>query len=57
LSDVGNKKRQKEQESIRKVGETISLDIGVLKSSKNVKISAQFSNKEETKFAKLLGGF
>jgi hypothetical protein len=39
------------------VGETISWNIGALKSSKNVKISTQCSNKEETKFAKLIGGF
>jgi hypothetical protein len=39
------------------MGETISWNIGALESSKNVKISTQCSDKEEMKFAKLLGGF
>jgi hypothetical protein len=39
------------------VGETISLDVRVPESSKNVKIRAQCSDKEKTKFSKLLGGF
>jgi hypothetical protein len=39
------------------VGETISLNIGALETLKNVKISTQCSDKEETNFAKLLGGF
>jgi hypothetical protein len=39
------------------VGETISLNIGALKSSKNVKISTQCFDKEEIKFTKLLGEF
>jgi hypothetical protein len=39
------------------VGETISLSIGALESSKNVKISTQCSDKEEMRFAKILGGF
>jgi hypothetical protein len=33
------------------------LNIGALKSSNNVRISAQCSDKEEIKFSKLLGGF
>jgi hypothetical protein len=57
LSDVGNKEKQKEEESKRKVGETISLNIGAPKSSKDVKIAAKCSDKEEMKFSKLLGGF
>ena len=39
------------------MGETISLNIGALESSKNVKISVQCSDKEEMKLAKLLGRF
>jgi hypothetical protein len=57
LSDVGNKEKQKEEESRRKVGETISLNIRAPESSKDVKIGAKFSDKEEMKFSKLLGGF
>jgi hypothetical protein len=55
-SDIGNKEKQREEGLRRKVGETISWNIGALESSKNVKISTQCSDKEETKFAKLLGG-
>jgi hypothetical protein len=40
-SDVGNKEKQKEEELRRKVGETISLNIRALESSRNVKISTQ----------------
>jgi hypothetical protein len=40
-----------------KVDETISSNIGALESSKSVKISIQCSDKEEMRFAKLLGGF
>jgi hypothetical protein len=43
-SDVGNKEKHKEEESKRKVGETISLNIGSPKSPKNVKIGAQCSD-------------
>jgi hypothetical protein len=39
------------------VGETIPLNIGALKSSRNVNISTQCFDKEEMKIAKLLGGF
>jgi hypothetical protein len=56
-SDVGNKEKQEEEDLRRKVGETISLNIGALESSKNVKISTQCYDKEEIRFAKLLGGF
>jgi hypothetical protein len=56
-SDVGNKEKQKEDESKRKVGETISLNIGTPESPKNVKIGSQCSNDEELKFSKLLGEF
>jgi hypothetical protein len=56
-SDVGKKKKHKEEESKRKVGETISLNIGTPKSPKNVKIGAQRSKEEKLKFSKLLGEF
>jgi hypothetical protein len=56
-SDVGNKEKHKEEESKRKVGETISLNIGTPESPKNVKIGAQCSDEEKMKFAKLLGEF
>jgi hypothetical protein len=38
------------------VGETTSLNIGALESSRNVNISTECSDKEEMKFDKLLGG-
>ena len=57
MSDVGNKEKHKEEESKRKVGETISLNIGTPESPNNVKIYAQFFYEGKTKFAKLLGEF
>ena len=57
MSDVGNKEKQKEEESKRKVGETISLNIWTPESPKNVKIGAQCFDEEKMKFAKLLGEF
>jgi hypothetical protein len=57
LSDVGNKEKQKEEESKRKVAETFSLNIGTSESPKNVKIGAQYSDEEKMKFAKLHGEF
>jgi hypothetical protein len=56
-SDVGNKEKHKEEESKRKVVETISLNIGTPKSPKNVKIGAQCSDEEKLKFSRLLGEF
>jgi hypothetical protein len=56
-TDVGNKEKHKEEESKRKVGKTISLNIGTPESPKNVKIGAQCSDEEKMKFAKLLGEF
>jgi hypothetical protein len=56
-SDVGNKEKNKEEESKRKVGETVSLNIGTPESPKNVKIYAQCSDEEKLRFAKLLGEF
>jgi hypothetical protein len=57
LSDVGNKEKHKEEDSKRKVGETISLNNGTPKSPKNVKIAVQCSNEEKLRFTKLLGEF
>jgi len=56
-SDVGNKETHKEEESTKKVGETISLNIGTPESPKNVKICAQCSDEEKMNFSKLLGEF
>jgi hypothetical protein len=56
-SDVGNKKTHKEEESKRKVGETISLNIGTPDSPKNVKIGAQCTDEEKLKFIELLCEF
>jgi ribonuclease HI len=56
-SDVGNKEMHKEKESKRKVGETISLNIGTPDSHKNVKIGAQCTDEEKLKFTNLLCEF
>jgi hypothetical protein len=56
-SDVGNKEKHKEEESKRKVGETISLNIGIGDSPKNVKIGAQCTDEEKLKFIELLREF
>jgi hypothetical protein len=56
-SDVGNKEKHKEEESKRKVGETISLNIGTPDCPKNVKIGAQCSDEEKLKFTELLHEF
>jgi hypothetical protein len=56
-SDARNQEKHKEDESKRKVGETISFNIGTLESPKNVKIGAQCSDEEKMKFSKLLGEF
>jgi hypothetical protein len=56
-SDVGNKEKHKEQELKRKVGETISLNIGTPEATRNVKIGAHCSNGDKMKFAKILGKF
>jgi hypothetical protein len=57
MSDVGNKEKHKEEESRRKVGKTISLNIGALESSRNVKISVQCSDKEEMSWPSYLVDF
>jgi hypothetical protein len=56
-SDVGNKEKHKEEESKRKVGETISLNIGTPDCPKNVKIGAQCTDEEKLKFTELLWEF
>jgi hypothetical protein len=56
-SDIGNKESHKEEESKRKVGETISLNIGTPESPNNVKIGAQCFDEEKLKFSRLLGEF
>jgi hypothetical protein len=55
--DVGNEEKHKEEELKRKVGETISLNIGTPESPRNVKIGAQCSDEEKLKFVRLLGEF
>jgi hypothetical protein len=57
LSDVGNKEKHKEEESKRKVDETISLHIGTLNSPKNVNIGVQCTDEEKLKFSELLHEF
>jgi ribonuclease HI len=56
-SDVGNKEKHKEEESKRKVGETIFLNIGTPDSPKNVNIGAQCSDEYKLKFMELLRKF
>jgi ribonuclease HI len=56
-SNVGNKEKQKEEESKRKVGETISLNIGTPESPRDVKIGAQCFDGKEIRFSKPLGEF
>jgi hypothetical protein len=56
-SDVGNKEKHKEEESKRKVGETIPLNIGTPESPKNVKIGSQCFDEVKLKFIRLLGEF
>jgi hypothetical protein len=56
-SDVGKKEMHKEEESKRKVGETISLNNRTLNSPKNVKIGVQCTNEEKLKFIELLHEF
>jgi ribonuclease HI len=57
LGDVGNKEKRREGESRRKVGGTISLNIGALEISKSVKEGVQCSNKKEMRSSKPLGRF
>jgi hypothetical protein len=46
-----------EEESKRKVGDTISLKLGTSESPKMVKLGAQCSDEEKVKFTELLGEF
>jgi hypothetical protein len=56
-SDVGNKETHKEEESKRKVGDTISLNIGTHESPKIIKLGAQCSDEEKVEFTELLRDF
>jgi hypothetical protein len=56
-SDVRNKETHKEEESKRKVGGTISLNLGTFESPKMVNLGAQCSNEEKAKFTELLREF
>jgi hypothetical protein len=56
-SDVGNKETHKGDESKRKVGDTISLNIGTPKSPKIIKLGARCSDEEKVKFIELLREF
>jgi hypothetical protein len=56
-SDVRNKETRKEEESKRKVGDTISLNLGTSESPKMVKLGAQCYDEEKTKFTELLREF
>jgi ribonuclease HI len=53
-SDVGNKETRKQEESKRKVGDTVSLNLGTFESPNMVKLGAQCSDKYNVKFAELL---
>jgi hypothetical protein len=55
--DLSNKEIHKEDESKRKVGDTISLNLGTLESPKIVKLGAQCSDEEKEKFTELLREF
>jgi hypothetical protein len=56
-SDVSNKEMHKEEGSKRKVGDTISLNLGTPESPKNVKLGAQCLDEEKAKFKELLCEF
>jgi hypothetical protein len=56
-SDVGKKEKNKEEESKRKVGETISLNIGTPDCPNNVKIGDQCTDGKKLKFIELLHEF
>jgi hypothetical protein len=57
LGDVGNKETHKEEKSKRKVGDTISLNIGTSEYPKIIKLGAQCSDEEKKKFMELLREF
>jgi hypothetical protein len=56
-SDVVKKEKHKEEDSKRKVGETISLNIGTPDCLNNFKIGAQCSDEEKLNFTELLCEF
>jgi hypothetical protein len=56
-SDVGNKETHKEEESKRKVGDTIFLNLGTPESPNIIKLGAQCSDEEKEKFIELLCEF
>jgi hypothetical protein len=56
-SDVGNKETHKEEESKRKVGDTIPLNIGTFEYPNIIKLGAQCSDDEKAKFIELLHEF
>jgi hypothetical protein len=56
-SEVGNNETRKEEESKRKVGDTISLNIGTSSSPNNIKLGAHCSDEEKKKFTELLCEF
>jgi ribonuclease HI len=56
-SDVGNKETHKVEELKRKVGDTISLNIGTPESPKIIKLGGQCSDEEKAKFTELLYEF
>jgi hypothetical protein len=57
LSDVNNKEIHKEEESKRKVGDTISLNLGTPESPNIFKLGAQCYDKEKAEFTELLHEF
>jgi hypothetical protein len=56
-SDVGNKETRMEEESKRKVGDTIFLNIGTPESPKIIKLGAQCSDEVKEKFTELIREF
>jgi len=52
-NDVSNKKENKEKESKRKIGNTISMKNGTKEDLKTLKIGAQCSKQEKQKFIDL----
>jgi hypothetical protein len=56
-SDVRNKETRKEEDSKRKVGDTISLNLGTFESPNMLKLGAQCFDEEKEKFTELLREF
>jgi hypothetical protein len=57
MSDVSNREKNKEEESKRKVGDTIPMNIGTPKSPKIIKIGAQCSDEKKKKLMDLFQEF